>query len=419
MKRIGLVAAVRSVTALVTAAVVMLTGGCVVEGNPVADYPDPAPLNVGKYSIDPLDQPSGSEKYGRVVEAARLAETLIDPIQVDATLTHAASPQGVLLLPTPAKATLLLAEPVRAVLEQNGMLTGCAASGTDSEPAVDGPQIGAAKVLSVIVLRFPDESAAQRAAADIDVVDAAVSPGNVSVLIPGYAAAHAHWRPDVPTMATTIADGANVVSLLIGDLVADQDTLTGMARKTFDAQLPRIREFVPTARDRLSTMPLDRDGMLSRMVPEAPGRWPYPVVTVGNPGRVAQWSPLVFSAGVVFGPRAAQLVNGRRLVDSGIELRAVNGWTELGRFATVAAARRFFDGYLRSHTPEKGYRYVDGPAGVPDVSCDEDVSPEAMEETRYSCRVLHGRYVGATVSRDLNTLRQRIAAQYGLLATSG
>ncbi|WP_405495956.1 hypothetical protein [Nocardia sp. NBC_00511] len=397
-------------------AAVLLLGatGCVVRGHSVPQYPDPQALDVGKYSSRPLDEPPGNDKYGRVVEAARLAEALIDPTEADAALQYSVASDGVYLLSTPAKATLLLAAPVRAVLDREGMVTGAAVGGTDVDPGYSGPVTGASRVLSMMVLRFPDAAAAARAATAIDAADAAVNPDNVSVAIPGYPAAHAHWRPSVPTLAATVADGVYVLSSIAGHTSTDVAALTGLVRKGFDAQLPRLRDFVPTPADRVASLSLDREGMLRRLVPEAPGRWPYPKVIVNVPQRDAVWTSVIRAEGVVFGPRAARLWNGHSAADPPIELEAVNGATQLLRMPTSAAARHALEKFdTRRSTGST--RPVSGPQGVPDALCAEHTSIPEGEPSRFLCEVIYGKYLARMQGSQLHNLQQRLTAQYGLL----
>ncbi|MEV6772163.1 hypothetical protein AB0N05_26395 [Nocardia sp. NPDC051030] len=408
---------IRVLSAVLVALALVLVTGCTVPGRPIGQYPDPTALDVGAYSIHPLDEPTGNERYGRVVEAARMAEALIDPVEADPTLTLAVGGDGVMLMPTTAKATILLAAPVRAVLERNGMVTGCAVGGTDKDPPQHGPVVGQARVLMVITLRFPDAPAAQRAAREIDDVDKAMSPENVSVPIPGYPAAAAHWRPTVPSMAATIAEGPYVVSLIAGHTATDSEALTGLARKAFDAQLPRLREFVPTPADQLATLSLDHEGMLRRIAPEAPGRWPYPKVIVTNPQRVANWNQVIRGEGIVYGPRGTRLWNGRIHQERPIEWEAVNGMTQLQRYSTAVAARRAFEEMKSSMT--QGFGIVEGPQGVPEVFCVETPGSVSDGRSAFTCRMVYGRYLGMLIGNDLKNLRQRTALQLALLVNAG
>ncbi|WP_067562802.1 DUF7373 family lipoprotein [Nocardia acidivorans] len=395
---------------------VAIASGCTIAGTPIGQYPDPSSMDVGAFAIHRLEEPPGNEEYGRVVESTRMVEALIDPVEADPTLVNPLSPNGVHLLPTPAKATLLLAAPVRAVLQREGMLAGAAVGGTETR-AGSSPEVGAARVLSLLLLRFPDPDAAQRAARDIDAVDAAMSSDNAALPIPGYPAAHAHWRPGVPTAAATMADGVFVISLYVGETISEPAALTDLAGKGFAAQLPRLRDFAVTPRDQLPHLPLDREGMLARIVPEAPGHWPYPVVVVNTPQRAASWSEVIRGEGVVYGPRGARLWNNHAQTDSGIELQAVNGLTSLMRYSSATAARAAYDRTVRDYLTS-GLREVPGPTGLPDIFCAEDSARGGKKWLlRYGCRLLYGRYQAMLVGPDIAAMRQRLTAQYGLLVT--
>ncbi|QLY27852.1 hypothetical protein H0264_20620 [Nocardia huaxiensis] len=402
---------------LVVSVAVAIVTGCVVQGHPTAQYPDPAALELGSYGVRPLEAPSGTTEYGRVVESVRMAETLIDPVEVDSGLRYSANTYGVMPLPTPGKARMMLADPVRAVLEREGMVAGCAVGGTDRELGAKRPEVGAARVLTAIVLRFPDSEAAGRAARDIDAVDAAVSTANQALAIPEYPQAHAHWRPGVASMAATVASGDYVVTLLIGDLTPDAGAMTAMARKAFDAQVNRLREFVPTARERLAELSLDPEGMIRRMVPPAPGRWLYPAVVSSTGAQNAGWDARILSVGVVYGSRGARLWM-RGGVTESVELVAVNVQNVLNRYSTAAAARQVYSGATRKDAEAKGVVAVPVPGDSPDIRCQED-SNVGVETPRFVCRIVYGRYYAVIVSRDRATVVEKAAAQYGLLINAG
>lgn len=399
---------------LVLAVVLGFATGCTVSGNPEPQYPDPKSLDSGQYSVEPLDMPAGNEKYGRVVESGRMAEIMVDPVEVEPTLAFTVNAFGILPLPTPAKARHLLAEQAETVLEREGMLAGCAVAGTDLKGG--SPEVGKARVLTVIVLRFPDAEAARRAARDIDAVDKAVNPENVSVPIPDYPDAHAHWRPNVPTMAATIAHDSYVVSLLIGHTSPDLDALTGLARAAFTRQSSRLAGFSPTPADRIASLPLDQDGMIRRMVPAAPDRWPYPAVVVSTVQRAAAWNSRVITSGVVFGPRGAALFIGGRSARRPADSIAVNTSNILVRYATVVTARVAFIDSVRGMALDTDLRPSAAPAGVPDVVCFDNPTTPAL---RFTCRQLVGRYMATISGRDQSTTQRKVVAQYGLLVNGG
>lgn len=392
--------------------VVLALSGCAMSGRPTPG-PDPAALDVGSFSRYPILAPAAvTESQGRVLESVRMAEAMADPEAVDPALTIPLGGTRAVPLPTPAKAAGLLANPVAAVLEKRGMLAGFTVGGTDTVAARRGT-VGAGRILQIVVLRFPDSVAAQQAAQEMDAVDFAVSPDNTAVAIPGHASARAHWRPAVPTLAATTAHDVFVISVLAGERTPDGTALATLAAKAFDTQIPLLREFAPTPAGRFTELALDRDGMLGRMVPEAPGRWPYPQVILGERDGNAGWDTLLQVRGIVYGPRGADLYMG----PEPFELLALNRFDMLARFADAAAAHKHFAA-IRGRVTEGVSQLVPAPAGLTDVSCSEHLknSPESM--TKFICVLVYGRYLAEIASRDYDDVRQRTAAQFALLVNS-
>ncbi|MFD4440045.1 hypothetical protein ACFWPK_09720 [Nocardia sp. NPDC058519] len=386
--------------------VLAVVSGCTVAGDPTP-VPDPATLDVGPYSRFPLRAPErGSEYHGRVVESVRLGEVIANPARVDPVLTFARTRAGSDPLPTPAKAAALLANPVRAVLERHGMLAGYTVSATDSPAEFS---IGSSRILQVTLLRFPDAAAARLAAAEIDSADAEVSADNVAVTIPEHPAARAHWRPSVPTLAATTAVDSFVVTVLAGHTSPDLTALTALAGRAFEEQRQMLRDVVLTPPEAFADLPLDRDGMLGRMVPEAPGRWPFPVVILGDLSEVAGWDSLVQARGIVLGPRAGHFYAPSRQV---AELVGLNRFDRLMRFADAATAAEFFAGLPNND----GQLPVPPPKGMVDINCAESTTTSPI--TKFSCRLRYGRYVAVVFSRDYQDVQQRAAAQYALLVNS-
>jgi hypothetical protein len=392
----------------------MLTASCVLHGNPIAAMPNPASLDVGVNTIEPLAEPrNDNDSYGRILESVRMAEAAIDPIEADPSLKF---PLGSTVpLPTPAKATQVLAKPVRPVLERRGMLAGFVVGGSDRKQIDTHAVVGGSRMLSVVLLRFPDSAAATQAAREIDAADAGVSSDNVSVPIPNTPSAFAHWRPTVPTLAATIARDAFVISVLAGSTAPDLGVLTDLARKAFDAQTPRLRDFPATPPDRLATLPLDRDGMLAKLLPEVPGKWPFPTVVTLNFDENAGWRADITATGIVLGPRGTYLSNERQRPRP-VELAAFNGWNILERFPTAIAARQEFTNDDSLSDPE--LRPAPSPAAVPDTRCVEQLDVPPQMPLRFSCQIMYGRYVAMIRGRDLQSTHQRVAAEFALLASS-
>ncbi|MEV6061695.1 DUF7373 family lipoprotein [Nocardia asteroides] len=390
-------------------AVLAAASGCAVPGAP-APVPDPAVLDVGPYSRFPLLAPErGTEYHGRVVESVRLGEVVANPARVDPALTVPRTRSGSDPLPTPAKAAGLLADPVREVLERRGMLAGYTVAAADTPGNFP---VGGGRIVQITLLRFPDAESARSAAAEIDTADAALSPENVAVPIPGEPTARAHWRPAVPTLAATLAVDSFVVTVLAGHTAPDLGTLSTMAGKAFELQRPMLRDFVLTPPAEIADLPLDRDGMLGRMVPEAPGRWPYPVVILGNMSEIAGWDgDLVQARGIVLGPRAGHFYQPAQEV---AELTSLNRFDRLLRFPDAATSAKFFAGL-----PNNADTYpVPAPTGMVDVNCAESARGSSAPVTRFSCRLRYGRYVAVVFSRDYQDVQHRAAAQYALLVNS-
>ncbi|MFD6222276.1 DUF7373 family lipoprotein [Nocardia asteroides] len=379
--------------------------GCAVTGDP-RPVPDPASLDVGPYSRYPLAAPTrGSDHYGRVIESVRLGELVANPARVDPALHVPRTRSGSDPLPTPAKAAALLADPVRDVLERHGMLAGFTVGASDTRQFA----IGSGRIVQITLLRFPDAATARQAATEIDSADAAMSPDNVAVTIPDHPAARAHWRPSVPTLAATMAVDSFVVTVLAGHTTPDLGVLTTLAGRVFLEQQPLLRDVALTPPAAFADLPLDRDGMLGRMVPEAPGRWPYPVVITSEFAETAGWDGLVQPHGIILGPRAGHFASPAPEVP---ELTGLNRFDRLLRFADAATATTFFSG-LQQDDPRSS---VPPPAGMVDINCAEREGGAPM--TRFSCRLRHGRYVAVVFSRDYQDVHHRAAAQYALLVNS-
>ncbi|MBF6455781.1 DUF7373 family lipoprotein [Nocardia cyriacigeorgica] len=397
------------------------TTGCAVAGHPQPEQPDLSGLDVGTHGVDILAEPAeGSERYGRVIESVRMGEAVIDPAEVDPDLSYALGTVRASPLPTPVKTNGLLAAPARAVLQRYGMVAGFVVGGADRDVS-SIPVVGSGRMMTLLLLRLPDADAARQAAQEIDAIDAAVSPDNVGVDIDRHPSAHAHWRPAVPTLAATMADGPFVISLLIGHTSPDRDAMVALVADTFDAQLARLRDFQPTPRDEIARLPLDRDGMLARMVPEKPGQWQYPAAISVSTVETAGWNSAVIPKGVVFGPRAAYLRIGRASehgpAGEPLELLGFNGGNDsLGRFADAATARRDFDAFA-GEAEIPGYGPIATPEGIPDVRCVQYLSA-GPQWPRYSCRLLHGRYQAFLRGRTVESTHQRVAAQYALLVSA-
>lgn len=391
--------------------VATLLTACTIAGTPQAVTPQLGRLDLAGYSGQPMAEPAAAgETYGALMESVRMADAVVSPREVDPELSNiAATP-----VPTPADAVGILADVTVPTLIAHGMLAGFSIGGTDDPSGT--PVIGNARSVRITVLRMRDNVAAIDTAHDIDSVDYDYNRDNVTVRFSEYFATHGHWRPNVPTFAATLAHGPYVVTLFITDSTTDRATLRGLATTAFDAELPRLDAFVPTAAEALPTLPLDPDGLLSRLVPITAGKWPYPTLFRDDDGRIAGWGGQRSADGVVYGPLLAQLWLDRPEQDViPVEAMAVSGSARLLRFADPVDARKALRRLTETHADQPN---VHSPAGVPDAVCQhESAADPATHTDGYSCLVLDGRYLALVPAATEPDVQRKAAAQFAVLAT--
>ncbi|GAB0101184.1 hypothetical protein JMUB6875_01480 [Nocardia sp. JMUB6875] len=395
---------------LIVALVAALLSGCrVVSGTATNADIDLRTLDFGEFGADPLTEPpNGSEKYGRIVESARMAEATVDVREIDGSLgVHLPA-----LIPRPGNTAGYLAAVARPILTKYGMLAGYSVFGDNYCHSGECPVIGVSRSVRLTVLRLPDEAAAQHAAAEIEAADFGVSPDNVPVTLPKYPAAGAHWRPALPTLGVVVAQGTFVITVFVTHPTTDLPALTTLATTALDIELPVLDRFHPTPKADIANLPFDRDGMLARMVPTTRGTWPTPYVTVLEGSGVAGDGAAIEASGVVYGPTGAGhwLLNGAKSpgVEAGeVEAMAVIDRRWLIRFRDAGAARRFFE--FDSVTAIRQTEMA-APA-VPDTKC---LRREAIPPVYY-CDMHYGRYFALVHSTDEKSAHQMAAAQYALL----
>jgi hypothetical protein len=377
---------------------------------------DVATLDTGTYLTLPrrLGQVA-TEDEGRMAEAIRMAEAMADPTTIDPSLV-VQSVLTPLIAPSDVAANISLngQTVVEPVLAKYGMIAGrlLVASNTDVGP-LDGansqrPEQDVTSVL-IMLVRFADPGAAKNAAVEIDAADFAVSSDNVPVPITKYPAAHGHWRPTSPTMASTLAHGDFVVHVLAVNPTPNLDTLTGLVAQTFDSELAALEHFEPTPRERIAKLPKDPDGVLGRLVDLTPGIEPALSTNVAS-----------------YGPNGARQVQNAQeskervyetagVDQAGVWIDPKLGGSTLLRARDGAAAAKLMDAEVG--TDADIGRPVAGVRGLDDSKCFvlKPDSPKGTQGIRAECYVRYDRYVAGTYTGDEADARRRAAAQYALL----
>jgi hypothetical protein len=376
---------------------------------------DVSTLDTGKYLTLPrrLGQVA-SEEEGRMAEAIRMAEAVADPMSVDPTLVEQVvfSP---LITPADVASNISMTGQavVAPVLAKYGMVSGRLLLASNTNVDTSGSQRPDQDVKSVLIMlvRFPDATAAKNAAIEMDAADFAVSPENVPVPVTKYPAAHGHWRPTNPSMASTLARNDFVIHVLVANPTPNLETLTGMVEKTFDQEIAALDRFQPTPLDRIAKLPKDPDGLLGRLVDLTPGTEPPLSTSVAS-----------------YGPNGARQVQNqgemkdRAYENAGVDQAALWIDPKLGGSSLLRARDRDAAITLMGEeiaTDADIDHPVDGVRGLSDSKCFA-LKPDSSTDApglQVECYVQYDRYVAGTYGGDQVDARQRAAAQYALLAT--
>ncbi|MGX1804431.1 DUF7373 family lipoprotein [Nocardia sp. NPDC055321] len=381
---------------------VLLAGltGCGVSGHPVPAEIDVRTLDIGAYPVDRYRYDQDARDNGALLEGMRMSGAVPIGPAIDAALTSGRG--GRVVLDAADAETSFLASDSAAVLERQELITGYAAGSADA-PDPSGTDRPAATTTSVttLLLRFPSAAAAKLAARGLEDVDFAVAADqNERLNLAAFPDAFIHWRPGVANVGTFMAHGEFVISLLVQRPRAEAADLTEWVRRTLDAQVRQLDAFAPTPADRIADLKVDPDNLLARVVTAQRGsRTP-------DPDTFAVYSPAAFVHNAYDQSRTERLfsdagADSLAIVDDGSLLRARDG----GAAITLLT----------------GLTGTLGSAFVPTVAPDELPGARCFHRTTddaYRCYVAYKRYVAIVNSDSEDDARQKVNAQYALLANA-
>ncbi|GAB4583276.1 DUF7373 family lipoprotein [Nocardia sp. IFM 10818] len=392
--RTPLFAACLSLTALLLTA-------CSVPGTPTAGEIDVRKLEVGTYPVDKFSYGQDSAGKGALLEGFRMADAVVPSYRVDSSLMYGGSGRAVVDIEDAT--TTALAAVSKPVLERNNMLTAFIASGADKA----GGEGAGVTTLTNMVMRFADERTAKTAARELEDADFGVAPDvNKKLTLSQYPDALVHWRPGVANVGTFMAYKEFVISLFIERPSADEKDLLEWVRKTLDAQVPALDKFSPTPQTKFNNLKVDPDNLLARTVVEERGS--------GTP------DPRVFA--VYGGTKIVHDANNQRdvakaVTDSGADAITTVGAAAVLRARDEAGAQLLLNGLVADESDH--YDDIEAPKDVPGAKCVQlNSKGDAESEYKNRCYVVYHRYVGVVSSDDEPDVRQKIAAQYALLANS-
>lgn len=389
-------------------ALATITACSTVAGTPVAAEVDVRTLDVGAYPIEPLDVDGVRlPSDGPILEGLRMAGAIAVPHEMDEELVHN---WGTDVIDSPKKAAdaSAISNVNLPTLERHGFLVAFDIAEADEPfPTEVRPTETDATVTRVVLMRFPDAVRASTAARELESTDFAVSPDNRPVTVPGYAQAHAHWRPGIKTVSALMAHDEIVISVFLQHPTPDLDAMTTRLREVFDTQLPLLDEFEPTPPGEFADLPRDPDGMLRRALTPGPRDQRVPIASRDY----AAWSG---RAVIHFQPADAPEL--RAAWDAGgVDAVAQSGTTTVFRFRDNAAATTF--GTAWSENQSANTSPIDPPADVPGTRCVERPATTGKPAVA-RCYLTYRRYAAFVTGDDPTDVRQQAAAQYALLANT-
>ncbi|WP_194834112.1 hypothetical protein [Nocardia sp. XZ_19_369] len=395
--RIALVASCLTVAGL-------LTGCGGVPGTATAGEIDVRQLEVGTYAVDRhrYDQDAGDK--AALVEGMRMSDAVIPTVQIDPSLKVG---RGSAVVADAEQALDFVAKPSKPVFDDRKLITGYAASGAD-RPDPEGQTNPApeATAVTIALFRFPDQATAKLAARELEDVDIAISPENRKLPSTAYPDAYIHWRPGVPTVGTFMAHKEFVISLFIQRPRPDSTDLVEWVDKSLAAEVAQLDKFQATPQEKIKDLPVDPEGLLARVaVSDRKNRTP---------------DTATFA---IFGPhhmvhRADDESAHLRLIqEAGVDRQAIADDSYIARTRDSAAAQELAAGLMESEGAH--YDTLGAPKDVPGAKClqlNSKGNPE--REYKFRCYVSYKRYVGVVTSDKEPDVRQKVAAEYALLANS-
>jgi hypothetical protein len=352
-------------------------------------------LDTGNYPVRPLPSlgTAGSPGNGSLVDAYRMADFVVGPWEVDATLT---SPNGAAaeVLKNPSAVGLIEPAAIAQAVDDHSFINGF----------VSAREATGQTVLQNTVLRFADAAAAAAAAAEMG-ANALTEPLAIrspvqSVPIPGHPDALASSHSYTPHGATqpwaavrSFTPHGPFVLAQLAEAKGGSNAAVSLIAKLIDAQGPRIDQFQPTDPAKFADLQFDPTGLLARTLPAA-----------------ADHTGVTQRA--VYQQRAALHFQQDPIASAA--LFAQTGMDALSMYATnvyqakdAASATRIVDEFAGEQ--QSAGKPVDGVNSLPDSRCFQ------LNGGIFYCVVPADRYAIEVQASQLLDAHQMAAAQYALL----
>ncbi len=361
-------------------------------------------LDYGEFPKEPHDYVYATSRMDTDVyriESRRMLSYLVSPYDVDKDMSLLESTR--LLETGRSFDDEILPKAFEPVANQHHMFAGVSTRRSNGS-------LRAHKAMSVAVLRFPSESAAQTAANDFDRVLAETAPDRKPLTVPGHNDVKASTRDTKGYLFKSSGHYVIVSSLTWpkADPHSIGQTLAGL----LDQQVPKVEALQPTPPNDILDLPTNPDGIL-RLAVKSPKTYATDLSAQND----------AFKGGIFDAAGARHLnVDAARmehvLTEAGVDLVAHIEGT-LYRTRDLESAF-----HLQSALAELGDldQEVPSPPGIADARCVSRDQYDPVFDTKTECIIVHGRYVARLISWGMSggridpLLYQRTAAQYAILS---
>ncbi|WP_280234013.1 DUF7373 family lipoprotein [Nocardia cyriacigeorgica] len=261
-----------------------------------------------------------------------------------------------------------------------------------------------ATAVALLIIQFPDEDTAKRAAQQFHDRDLAqFEEENRPVVLDKYPNAHSHWNPKSPFMRSTIAHGPYVVAGQISTPTNDVQSLTDLAAKAYDIQLPLLDQLPPVTDIQMLSLPWDPDRLVARAMDP---------LNTGKPS-LGDSSVNVGLRGILHAAPDRGTARSSYTAMNAVRF-GTSGDSIVVRTESYDSARKAITDEL---FPVAATKIADAVPSVPDSVCTETAEKYGLTRfDRFVCMVAYHEYVGIVTSDQLVDVHQRAAAQYSILA---
>ncbi len=375
-------------------------------------------LDIGGFAVDPLDihedNPPGLTDTPQI-GGLRISDYTVNAYDVDPRMNVGMTPPDMGTFESGVMSERLgNSDAVSAIAKREDMYFGFETIGFDRQIFIDStepngwPSVDAHNSTGVdlIVMQFPDAGAATRAAGEFADAESGIDKTTAAFPLPKYPAARAQWRPGIAELRSYLAHGSYVAAVLAFAPTADPTTLTALAQKTYDTELPVLDTLPPISDEDVMSVSWDPEYLISRTLNAGQnGRLSFGDENAAFTLRgIMNYMPDRATAATTFAA-----IKGQKFARTDDAL--------LVRTADAASAAKAVHDRL---TPEKFLTPAQAVPKLPDSACVQNTSEQTFpsDRKRFTCIVAYRNYVGYVNSDQLIDVQQRAAAQYALLADS-